>query len=90
MGFPDWWKEGTVVKIVCTTRCDLGLDYEGKIGILGPVDTVVYYGSSGGWRELITLDDTFRPKKDASHPNGWWWVNVKGVEPVEAIDVQEG
>jgi hypothetical protein len=90
MTLPEWWKEGTVVKVVCATRCNLDLEYEGKIDILGLVDMVHNTASSNQWREFITLNDTKRPGSRKRHPNGWWWVSVEGVEPVEAVDVQEG
>ena len=87
---PPWWKEGTVVRITDFEKCDLVPQHEEwgyfeTIGILGKKDE--RWEKLSSWREFICLDARVTgPGKSRQHPNGWYWVHVGGVEPVEAKD----
>ena len=86
---PEWWKAGTVVRITDWVKCDLVPQIEdwGEerdcIGILGNPDPRPT--ASAEWSALITLNGMEGPGVTAMHPDGWWWVHVDGVEPVEAV-----
>ena len=86
---PEWWKEGTVVRVTDFDKCDL-VPQQGEwgnidvIGMLGKPDTR-FERTECHWREFITFDARIvGPGVSKQHPNGWYWVNVAGVEPVVA------
>lgn len=84
---PAWWKEGTVVRLVDSSLCNLQTTF-GKakpIGILGNPHR--QHDREHLWREFITLDDSPRAEISDQWPNGWFWVTPESVNPVEATDV---